>query len=147
MDRINKLLALPKSERILLVKAALILSGIGLGLRMIPFASIRRLVTGLSEPPRSSGRANRFSPDKIAWAVTTASRHVPGAHKCLSQALAVRLLLGRQGYPASLRIGVAKSEEGWLQAHAWVESGGEVVVGGAEHDRYMPLPSLEGGRG
>jgi hypothetical protein len=40
------------------------------------------------------------------------------------------LLLKHVGHEAELRIGVAKNERGGLQAHAWVESNGEIVVGG-----------------
>jgi Transglutaminase-like superfamily len=37
-------------------------------------------------------------------------------------------MLRRAGYPAEIRIGVAKTPPGFL-AHAWVYSGEEVVLG------------------
>jgi hypothetical protein len=71
---------------------------------------------------------------------------VPGA-TCLSQALAAQTLFLRQGYPAELHIGVAKNETGQLEAHAWVESEGQVVIGDLQNlSRYTPLPSLEAER-
>jgi hypothetical protein len=89
-------------------------------------------------------RTARPSPERIAWAVRVARRYVPAA-TCLSQALAVRTLFRRQGYPAQLRIGVTKGERGQLEAHAWVESEGKIVIGGSQDlARYTPLPSLQG---
>jgi hypothetical protein len=40
------------------------------------------------------------------------------------------------GYPATLHIGVAKVEAQGLEAHAWVECLGKVVVGEAGVERY-----------
>jgi len=84
--------------------------------------------------------------DSVTWAVAVASRYVPLV-TCLTQALATQVLLGRCGHPASLRIGVARSERGQLQAHAWVESQGRIVFGGLKNlSHYTPLPPLEGER-
>lgn len=54
--------------------------------------------------------------------------------------------LGRKGYPACLRIGVSRGEGGRLQAHAWVESQGKIVVGSGARSHYTPLAALEGER-
>jgi hypothetical protein len=80
---------------------------------------------------------------QVVWAVTVGSRYVPAA-TCLTQALVTQVLLSRRGHPASMRIGVARSEAGEFQAHAWVECRGRVVIGGAQAPlRFTPLPSLE----
>ena len=65
---------------------------------------------------------------RIAWAVRAASKGVPHA-TCLTQALAAQVLFVRHQYAVDLRIGVAKGEAGGLEAHAWLEHGGRVVVG------------------
>ncbi len=54
-----------------------------------------------------------------------------GDKPCLTQALAARWLLSRDGYQADLRIG-ARREEGAFMAHAWLERGGVVILGGAD---------------
>jgi hypothetical protein len=52
-------------------------------------------------------------------------------------------LLNWYGYASELRIGVAKGEQGELEAHAWVEYQGKVIIGGLSTlSRYVPLPSL-----
>jgi hypothetical protein len=66
---------------------------------------------------------------------------------CLIQALAAQTLLHRWGHSTSLRIGIAKGATGQLEAHAWVETQGKIVLGGAEVcARFTPLPPLEGER-
>lgn len=74
---------------------------------------------------------------RIAWAIGAGSRYVPRA-TCLVRALAGRRLLAAHGHRAHLRIGVAKSTE--LQAHAWLEYEGRVLIGGGDLDRYTVLP-------
>ena len=54
------------------------------------------------------------------------------AATCLTQALVTKLWLARTGHHATVRIGVARSDGGELQAHAWVENSGTVVIGGSE---------------
>jgi len=48
-------------------------------------------------------------------------------------------VLKRYRYPSELKIGVMKPVDGHFGAHAWLESGGIVVIGDFELDRYMPL--------
>jgi hypothetical protein len=83
--------------------------------------------------------------DQIVWAVSVASRYLPGEVKCLARALATQILLHRYGYTATLCLGVAKGEKGQLEAHAWVESQGEVVIGGLSNLSSFTLLSSLGG--
>jgi len=66
---------------------------------------------------------------------------VPRA-SCLTQALAAAILLARHGYPATLRLGVAKNPDGSLRAHAWIESGGQTMLGGPETGEFAHLPPI-----
>ena len=47
---------------------------------------------------------------------------------CLIEAMALQDLLARRGWSAQLRIGVRNHGES-LEAHAWLESGGRVLIG------------------
>jgi hypothetical protein len=67
---------------------------------------------------------------------------VPGA-TCLTQALAAQVLLAQSGYHSRIEIGVTKDDERHFRAHAWVVCGNEIVIGGAEVDRYVPLAAWE----
>lgn len=147
MKSLRRFLELPAPERHLLIKAVLLLVAIRLGLAVLPFRTLRRLLAGRGERAAGWRRTDRVSPDRIAWAVMAAGRYAPGRATCLVEALAVEALLARRGYPARLRVGVAREEDGRLQAHAWVESGGRVVIGGSETalERYTSLLAMDAG--
>ena len=74
----------------------------------------------------------------LARTVDRAARFVPGA-TCLVRALAGAHLLAAAGQRAEVFIGVRR-RAGALEAHAWLESGGQVVLGEV-HDlcSYRPL--------
>lgn len=85
--------------------------------------------------------AHRFSarrPHSISEAksranvIESTAAHLFPANPCLPQALVVCLVFWRNRLPASLEFGAARSEQGALEAHAWVESEGEIVIGEAE---------------
>ena len=83
------------------------------------------------------------SPDRIAWAVECVSRVVPRGNNCLVRALATGIVLKRYGYPSELKIGVMKPAGGRFEAHAWLESGGNVVIGDFQLDHYVPLAARD----
>jgi hypothetical protein len=144
MKRLRRFLHLPAAERQLLVKAALLLRAIRLGMRLLPFRTLRYLLTGAAGIPRRSRHADHPSAKTIAWAVEAANHCPPGVKTCLAQALATQVLLARCGYRAVLYLGVAKGAQEEFQAHAWVESDGKVVSGGGSKlGRYTPLAVLE----
>lgn len=144
MKRLGKFLHLPKRDRKLLASTVLLLGAIKLGLLVLPFQTLRRLLARMTLVTSQLPKTHRADLSKVVWAVEVASRYMPGGVKCLARALATQALLAKRGYPAHLRIGVAKSEEGQLEAHAWVESQGKIVIGSlADLARYTPLPPLK----
>src|SRR5215204_7819819 len=144
MRALHNFLRLPGSDRRLFVKVTLLLEAISLGMWLFSFPTLRRLLARFSHARTGPRRTQALPVDKVIWAVETASRHLPGGKTCLAQALAAQTLLVRDGHPATLRIGVVKGEEKQFQAHAWVESRGEAVIGGHELERYTQLLALEG---
>ena len=142
MKQLSKFLGLPRSERRLLLNAAFLLGAIRVGLWLLPFQTLRRLLARIYATRTQLQK--RVSVGRVVWAVEVVSWYMPGV-KCLARALATQMLLNQHGHPAHLRIGVARSETGQLQAHAWVESQGRIVSGGLRDLwRYTPLPPLEG---
>ena len=101
-----------------------------LGQSVLPFAVLQRILRRLGhETRRSADPPAAREAQQIGEAIRVASRVVPGRHTCLTRALAVQVWLSRRGHSVGLRIGVAKTEEAPLLAHAWVESEGRVVIG------------------
>lgn len=149
MGRAAKFLNLPGRDRRLLIDAALTLARTAIGLRTIGFDSVRRRAMKMSwrshswcgPPPRRT--VSPPPPERLAWAVRAAGDAIPGGSNCLVLALATQALLTRYGYPSALKIGVHKSADGRLAAHAWLESAGAVIIGDFELDSYKTLhPSL-----
>jgi len=146
MRLLRKFLALAPVERRLLVKATCLLTLVQLGLGRVPFTMLRRLVlrdTGDGGRPADGQR--QFA-DLVVWAVTAASRRVPGRTTCLSRALTVQALLARSGYPSRLHVGVIRGKQGEVEGHSWVECEGQILIGGtaSEIGQFTPLAALEG---
>ena len=133
MNPIRRFLRCSPSEKLLVAQAALLVVAIRLALWTVPFRVVRsraaQLVVGASTRPDRS---------RIVWAVSGVSRFVPRA-SCLTQALAAEILLRSNGYPASIQIGVSKGSTGQLEAHAWVESQGSVLIGNHKLERFTSL--------
>lgn len=144
MKRLRKFWRLSGAERWLLLKATLLLETIRLGLWLLPFETVRRLLVSFSEAPARSGDTCQSSLGDVTWAVETAGRCIPRAATCLTLALTAQVLLLRRGHGAVVHIGAVKGDGEQFLAHAWVESGGRIVIGGHELERYTPLAVLEG---
>lgn len=99
----------------------------------------------LGEPaPRTRDLAPPNLVARVRAGVVWSARYVPRA-TCLTQAVACRSLIGRQGFPTTLRVGVRPDARGGFTAHAWLLSGDDVVVGGAEPElqAYVTLADFE----
>jgi len=132
---------LSRRERRLAMKSMLLVALVRLGLWLIPFRTIQRVCAYFGRPGGSGSAAGTR---EIVWAVRLASRYVPRS-TCLVQALAAQILLGRHGHAGQVHIGVALDEKLGFRAHAWVESEGEVLIGGSEElDGYAPMLVLDG---
>lgn len=143
MPRLRKFVRLSAAEQRLLITAALLLAAMRLALWVLPFATLRRMVARLARTPSRARRGAPHSPERVGWAVQTAGRSMPACGNCLAQALTAHVLLRRLGYENRLRLGVARGAASPLEAHAWVESGGAVLVGAGAVARYTPFPEFE----
>jgi hypothetical protein len=115
-------------------------SSVRAALAVFPFRRVLAAADRLaSRGPRGVG--DPIEKDRIMRSVETAARHLLPAGPCLSQAIVADVLLRRRGFPSDLHIGVARGPDGEMRAHAWVESNGEVVIGGSESPvDYTALP-------
>jgi hypothetical protein len=145
MGSLNKFLRLPAGDRRLLMKAMLLVWMVRMGLWLVPFRVMRQLLRKLAQGSVASSVEESALVARVAWAVSVTSQYVPLA-TCLTQALVTKLMLARYGCYSILRIGVACSDSGRFQAHAWVESSGKVVIGGSESSlkNYTTLVALDG---
>jgi hypothetical protein len=91
-------------------------------------------------------RIKRFAADEarwVAWSVETIGAKAWMNALCLPCALAAHAMLRRRGIASRLCLGVAR-DEGAVAAHAWIEVGQDVIVGGAETTRFTRLTQFGG---
>jgi hypothetical protein len=140
MELLRRFFRLSSARRRLFVRTGFLVFGFRLLLWVLPFKSLVRVANRTADG--LAGAPDACSPEQVGWAVTAASTYVPGA-TCLAQALAGQWLLRRAAHPARLHLGVAKTKNGTLKAHAWLECNGRVVVGGEglEHYSAFSLPA------
>ena len=125
-----RLAALPRSDRRVLAAAGF----------LIPFYSLRVRLFGLRRTlaalPTVSTRAAATDPAGVARLVSVAARRGPFHAACLPASLALLHLLAIRGIAADLRLGV-RATGGALEAHAWVERAGVVILDLREADRQF----------
>lgn len=154
IQRLRRYRRLTPADKRLYARAWCLLWRVRMALWVLPYRAWRKRYvtasTNAGSPAETEMRGEApggaDTLDRVSWAVLHASRFVPGARTCLVQAIAAQRLLHRMGLPASLHLGVRRSAEGELQAHAWVRSGTVVVVGGEEEcpdQAYQSLGKLE----
>ncbi len=132
------------SDRHLLIRTFILLSFIRIGLGVFSFKTLRKILTIRKDYHRKiTSKKLNYTPNKILWAVHLISRYMPEV-KCLAKALTTQTIMSQQGYSSQLRIGVLKTQTGHLEAHAWVEYQGLIVMGYlSDLERYTPLGYLE----
>ena len=132
MSPLRKLLSLSPTERWLLICTWL-----------LPFRTVQAIASSKIVLDVRSAQTLHCPMERVGWAIRVASAYLPFA-TCLSQALTAQILLRRRGYPAVVRIGVARTHGRRLEAHAWVECAGQIVIGGSAESlaQYTPLPSF-----
>lgn len=124
------------SELHLLIQTGAWVCVVRTGLWLVPFRRLRGTVTWLTRTV--SKRSTPISVEEVTKAVSAVSRYVPRA-TCLTQALALHILLKRAGLQSRIQIGVSK-EGGRFEAHAWVESQHRVVIGNDPRlERFAPM--------
>jgi hypothetical protein len=111
-------------DRSLLAEALVLLICVRVGLHILPLAALRAALGR-----RASRKAH--SVERVTWAVQRAAARVPGA-SCLVTALAADAMLRRRGHGSVLRIGVRHGARASVDAHAWVECDGGVVIGAVD---------------
>ncbi|MEZ4867912.1 MAG: lasso peptide biosynthesis B2 protein [Caldilineaceae bacterium] len=146
MSKLTRFLLLSSTERWLLTSTALLTISIKLSLRFLPFLTVHRLFsshTAANVTPHPSPHIVATSTvDQWVWAINAVGRHLPGM-TCLVQAYALHFVLARCGIRTRLQIGILRSRHGQIEAHAWVEHQGAILIGNLPNlVEYTRLPTL-----
>ena len=143
MRYVHRLRALSAADRKAVLVASVLLPVTRVSLRFLPMSSVRRAL-GRTAPLFAARAGAGDAVQRIPWAVTTASRHVPGGRHCLTKALVAKALLDAEGMTVRLRVGVKRGTDGVLQGHAWLERDGTIVMdAGEDPASFVPLSALQ----
>lgn len=129
MARLRRFFSLSKGERALFARAVWLMTAVQVALWFLP---LRRVTSQLEKVmiPNRFQPAETIDPARVVKRLEQAARFCPVRATCLVQALVSRVLLMECGFPAKIRVGVRKSGAG-IEAHAWLECPGSVIVGDA----------------
>ncbi len=142
----------PVEERALIVRAMVLLPLTGIGLRVFGFRRWKELIEQFSPRTRVLSAAKPAAQfeiaDRAVRAVRSVELHGPATPNCLERSMTLWWLLRREGIEGELHIGARKSGSR-LEAHAWLELGGQVLNDSAEiHSHYArfdaPIAAAEG---
>jgi hypothetical protein len=134
----QRLLRRPLRQQWLVFEAFVTLWWVKAMLLSLPFERWRRYP---QRPVRRSTTAPVERVNEIVWAVDRVSRHWSTVLTCLPQAIAVHSIMARRHWSSKLEIGVAKDADGRFDAHAWVEHGGQIIIGQLPNmERFARLP-------
>jgi len=124
VNTLRILARLTPADRARLAEAVVLIVCVRIGLHVLSFPELTRR---LDRRAHASSK-QRDALSRITWAAAAVTRRLPGT-TCLAEALTACTMLRRHGYDATLRIGARSGASTVLEAHAWVECRGEVVIG------------------
>ena len=126
------------------MKAFVLLCAIRVSLSVVPLTVV---LQGLRRLPRHNGASGDDATIRlVTWVVNIASRKISATNTCLVRAIAAFVFLARRGFHLRMVVGVERTGEGPLRAHAWLDYEGRIILGGAEVDSvgFTPILTVEG---
>ena len=126
-------------------KAFCVVMGFVVLLRVKSFEKVRGLADIQGRVATSSSdEALEAYTTSVVRAVRAVARRFLGNKPCLPQALAVKYFLSKAGKESTLEIGVVKSDQGALDAHAWLVVDGDIIIGGRRMSKkFVQLHPLQ----
>lgn len=122
--KVRTVLSFSWRDRWVLLQAWVLLLAVNLGLRVLPFPWVQRLVKlGRKRAGDRGAGGTPATVQRLAWIADVAGRNHLWQVRCLHRALALQWLLGRHGIATDLQIGVRK-EADEISAHAWLTYAG-----------------------
>jgi hypothetical protein len=136
-ERLRRFNALERDAQKLFLRAMALLPVVALSLRWRGFRATQSTLQKFLSNAIPEQDLN-FVNQRLALTahmVNAADRHGLVHPSCLAKSLALWWLLGRQGIPSQLRIGIRKENEKF-EAHAWVERDGTALNEPEEHHHH-----------
>jgi hypothetical protein len=140
MEKWRRFRKRPLEERALILRAMVLLPLTGIGLRVFGFQRWKKLIEQFSLQSRTLQAAwpaiQREMAARTVGALRSVELHGPSTPNCLERSMTLWWMLRRDGIGGELHIGARKNGSR-LEAHAWVELGGQVLNDSSEvHNHY-----------
>jgi len=143
MRTVTKFFKKPLSDKALYLETTFWLGVSRLAILILPFRWIAPFLgRHMASSDENDENGERQTVISVARAILTMSRHLPWESKCLVQAISGKMMLGRRQIPSTLYLGVAKEENGDLNAHAWLRAGDIILLGGGGLDRFTVVSTF-----
>ncbi|MDP9051081.1 MAG: lasso peptide biosynthesis B2 protein [Acidobacteriota bacterium] len=137
------------ADLLMVAEAMVLLAFFRLCLAVVPVRRIIGAIThGKAEPKQAdSASGDAVSIDgrelsaaqRVQWAVVAVARHSVVEFVCFPQTLAAYTMLRWRRVQSTIVYGVARSPEGGLIAHTWLEVGDGFVTGGDEAQGFAAI--------
>lgn len=95
----------------------------------------------MAETLRGAAPAQRYLASEIGFAVRRMADHTPWQSACLPQALAAQRMCRRRGLGSTLYLGMARSGDTEIEAHAWLRCGDAILTGEEEMGDFVQVAS------
>jgi hypothetical protein len=146
VPKLRKALALSASDWLLIVQAIMWFAVVEFGLLLVQLKTLLSILSRGKPFDRENYTQSSMVAERAAYCVELASRLYPLRATCLKKAVALYALLSRKGFDVQLVIGAARQGER-LDAHAWLEHQGQIILGAPAPGRYSTLCALENSLG
>ena len=145
----QKLWALPPTDRVLLCETVFWLAVAAVAIAILPFERLGRMAA-ISPRRRALVEPKRMEETRrIRWAIMACGSRIPWRAMCFEQGLAAQFMLRRRGIPSVLYYGAAPDRDRGISAHVWVRDRDVDVVGCEIASQFavlatFPAPTREG---
>jgi Transglutaminase-like superfamily len=143
MGLVTKFFKKPLADQTLYLETTFWLGISRIAILILPFRWIAPLLgTHMASSDENDENGDRETMISVSRAIRTMSRHLPWECKCLAQAISGKMMLRRKQIPSTLYLGVAKKEDGDLNAHAWLRAGDIIILGGGGLERFAVVSTF-----
>jgi Transglutaminase-like superfamily len=137
VHKLKQFLRLSGSDRSLLLRIAVLLPLIELGLRLVGFSRVLEQLRRFAIPRRSTDNPAAEA-ERHRRLLFLFHRQLPFFGRCLARAFTLWWLLQRRGVETEMRFGVRK-QDGQLTAHAWIEHNSRPLTGDPEEPLHYAV--------
>lgn len=142
MYLIKKYSQLSASDKILLFEASIILIIIKLLIRLLPIRFYKKIFGKQNSEPEIQVSENQsHTLYKISQAIVRSRKVIPWKSKCLTEAIAAKIMLRKRGIASTLFLGINKDEDKMI-AHAWLRCGNTYITGRRGMNKFVVLSSF-----